>query len=160
MTQPVRLLTSEDAAGVHALHARCFPPDEAWSAWAFRDTLALPTTLGLATEAGERLSGLILVQKTPPDAEILTMCVDPDHRRARLATGLLKGIIRLLGPYGVSRLCLDVAADNKAAIKFYESSGFLADGRRRNYYKRSDGTQVDAMLMSRSIAGQAEKSEA
>lgn len=160
MTQPARLLTREDAASVHALHACCFPPDEAWSAWSFRETLALPTTLGLATEAGERLSGMILVQKVPPDADILTMCVAPDHRRTGLGTDLLQGLIRLLGPYGVSRLCLDVAADNDTAIAFYQSSGFLADGRRRNYYKRSDGTQVDAVLMSRSIAGQAEKSEA
>ena len=160
MTHSVRLLTREDAAGVHALHARCFPPDEAWSAWSFRDTLALPTTIGLATEAGERLSGMILAQNTPPDADILTMCVDPDYRRAGLATDLLNGLVRLLGPYGVNRLCLDVAADNGAATAFYESSGFLADGRRRNYYERSDGTQVDAVPMSRSIAGQANESEA
>jgi len=158
--QPVRLLTREDAAGLHTLHARCFPPDETWSAWAFKDTLVLPTTLGLATETDGRLSGLILAQKVPPDAEILTMCVAPDHRRAGLATNMLNGLIRLLGPYGVRRLCLDVAADNEAAIAFYESSGFLADGRRKNYYRRSDGTQQDAVLMSRSIAGQAEKSEA
>ena len=115
MTHSVRLLTREDAAGVHALHARCFPPDGAWSAWSFRDTLALPTTIGLATEAGERLSGMILAQNTPPDADILTMCVDPDYRRAGLATDLLNGLVRLLGPYGVNRLCLDVAADNGAA---------------------------------------------
>ena len=99
----------------------------------------------------------------PSDGSPSLWCLGPTADLARLAglaTDLLNGLVRLLGPYGVNRLCLDVAADNGAATAFYESSGFLADGRRRNYYERSDGTQVDAVLMSRSIAGQANESEA
>jgi len=161
VTQPLRLLTREDAAAAHALHALCFPPDEVWSAWAFQDTFALTTTLGVGAEdENGRLTGMIIVQKTPPDADILTMCVAPDKRRHGLAAHLLSGLVTLLGPYGMARLCLDVAADNTAAIKFYESSGFLKDGRRKNYYLRAGGARVDAILMSRAIAGHTGESEA
>lgn len=160
MKPPLRLLTREDAAAAHTLHARCFSAEGVWSAWAFRDTFALSTTLGLASESQGKLTGMILVQKTPPEAEILTMCVDPDHRREGLASTLLGGLCRLLGPYGIGRLYLDVAEDNQGAIAFYESRGFLADGRRKRYYERSGGVRVDAILMSRSIAGQANESEA
>lgn len=160
MNPPLRLLTRGDAAAAHTLHAQCFPAEGIWSAWAFRDTLALPTTLGLACESQGRLTGMILAQKIPPEAEILTMCVDPDHRREGLASALLRGLCSLLGPYGIGRLCLDVAEDNPGAIAFYESSGFLADGRRKRYYERSAGVRMDAILMSRPIAGQARESEA
>ena len=154
MSRPVRLLSPEDAAAAHALHALCFP------AWAFRDTLALATTLGLAAEADGRLAAMIIVQKTPPEAEILTMGVASDQRRTGLATQLIASLRDLLGPYGIGRLCLDVAADNDGAIQFYESCGFTVDGRRRNYYLRDGNVRVDAILMSRSFAGHTTESEA
>lgn len=160
MTVPVRLMTRDDAAAAHILHTRAFPEAEVWSAWALQDTLALSTTLGLATEEEGQLSGMIIVQKVPPDADILTMCVHPEKQRQGLATHLLNGMLGLLGPAGVSKLYLDVAEDNDAAIAFYESSGFLADGRRKGYYQREGGVQMDAILMSRPIAGHIAESEA
>lgn len=156
----VQILRAEDAGEASALHALCFPAGETWSETAFRDSLALTSTLGLATGSGGRLTGLILLQRTPPDAEILTLAVHPDHRRQGLARTLLTGARTLLGPYGVDRLLLDVAADNTGAISFYESMGFLADGRRMNYYPRQGGKRADAILMSRAIAGQSGESEA
>ena len=160
MSVPFRLLTVEDAAAAHLLHARCFPAGEAWCSWAFRDTLALRTTLGLATDTGDGLAGMLIVQKTPPEAEILTMCVAPNQRRHGLASALLAGIRPVLGGYGIARLCLDVAADNHGAVSFYEHCGFTVDGRRRNYYLRDGGVRMDAILMSRSFAGHIAESEA
>lgn len=156
----VRLLDAQDAAAAARLHQLCFAPADAWSAWSFRDSFALPSTLGLGIEDDELLTGMLLVQKTPPDAEILTMAVDPAMRRRGHARTLLTRMLDLLGPYGMNRLLLDVAADNDAAIAFYEFASFLADGRRKEYYQRGRGAAVDAILMSRSIAGQIRKSEA
>ena len=155
-----RLLTREDAAAAAVLHEACFPDGDNWSAFSFRDSLDLLTTLGLAAEQRGRLIGLILIQRTPPDAEILTLAVSPAHRRKGLAAQLLRQAGQLLGPYGVDRLLLDVAADNDGAIAFYEAAGFLADGRRKNYYQRGSGQSVDAILMSRTAAGQIRESGA
>ena len=162
--QPVRLLTPEDAPACARIHEACFTNVDNWSAWAFRDTLALSTTLGLATEDaggdGARMTGFILFQKTPPDAEILTLAVSPDSQRQGLASLLLERGVQLLGQYGTDRLLLDVAADNDAAVNFYQGCGFLADGRRKNYYRRPGGQLVDALLMSRPVAGHTPESRA
>ena len=160
MSEGVRLLTQEDAAAMHVLHATSFPPAEAWSAWAFQDTFALSTTIGAAAERDGQLAGMVVAQKVAPEADILTMCVHPDFRRHGLATGVLNGLCGLLGPYGIGRLCLDVAADNDGAIAFYNRMGFLEDGKRPNYYQRPEGKRVDAILMSRPIAGHIEETEA
>ena len=160
MSDGIRLLTADDAAAMHVLHAASFPPAEAWSAWAFQDTFALKTTIGAAAERDGQLAGMVIAQKVPPEADILTMCVHPDQRRRGLATELLNGLCGLLGPYGIARLSLDVAADNDPALTFYGRMGFLEDGRRTNYYQRQEGMQMDAILMSRPIAGHSVESEA
>lgn len=156
----IRIMTREDAAAAARLHEDCFEHGDHWSAFSFRDSLALSTTLGLAAETDGNLAGLILLQRIPPDAEILTLAVRPQHRRQGLAAQLLSQAAQLLGPYGVDRLLLDVAADNDGAISFYEAAGFLEDGRRKNYYSRANSKHVDAMLMSRTIAGQIRESGA
>ncbi|MGB3627051.1 MAG: N-acetyltransferase [Henriciella sp.] len=150
----IRLLGKEDAAAAALLHEASFSNGEHWSAFAFRDMLELRTTLGLAAERQGKLAGLILIQRTPPDAEILTLAVSRAHRRMGLAAQLLRQAAELLGQYGIDRLLLDVAADNDGAVAFYRSAGFLADGRRKNYYQREGGSQTDAILMSRTVAGQ------
>ena len=150
---PVRLLGAEDAAAAARLHAACFEGAEQWNAWSFRDTLALTTTLALGIEQDGRLTGLIVIQKVRPDAEILTIAVDPQHRRQGHAATLLKRACDLLGPYGIDRLLLDVAEDNTAAASFYRAHAFRMDGRRSHYYQRGPGGAVDALLMSRPVAG-------
>lgn len=156
----VRLLAREDADALARLHAICFDPAERWSAQALAETIAQPTTIGLSVEDEEEIAGFILVQRVAPDAEILTLAVRPSARRRGIAKTLLKRSLDLLGQRGVGRLMLDVAADNVGAVRFYERMGFLADGRRPNYYQREEGRQADAILMSRPVAGQLGESEA
>ena len=154
------LLRAEDTMQAATLHSRCFEGHSSWSAKDMRATLELTTTLALGLEADRDLAGLLLVQRVAPDAEILTICVDPDHRRKGLAQALFGHALTLLGPHGVDRLLLDVDADNGGAISFYERNGFSRDGVRKNYYQRDDGQRSDAVLMSRSLAGQISKSKA
>lgn len=125
-----------------------------------RETLSLATTLALGAEWQGSLAGLLIVQRVPPDAEILTICVDPARRREGVAQSLFDHARSLLGPYGVDRLILDVEASNEAAIAFYARNGFARDGIRRNYYQHGGGRRSDAVLMSRNLAGQTGKSKA
>lgn len=157
---PVRLLSHEDAAALAVLHDQCFAVEDSWNAWAFQDTLSLSSTLGLCIEQDARIGAFILLQSTPPEAEILTIAVHPDLRRRGLARTLIQRSCELLAQRGVQRLLLDVAADNPGAVAFYENMQFVADGRRKHYYKRKGGQRVDATLMSRAIAGQLDQSEA
>lgn len=159
MERGVRLLTREDAAACAVLHERCFTAGDNWTAFDFRDLLTQPSTLGVACEDAGLLAGFILFQTVPPDAEMLTLAVSPDFRRMGLATQLLHHASQLLGQYGTDRLLLDVAADNSGAIAFYRAHGFSEDGRRKAYYRRG-GSAVDALLMSRPLAGQIPESRA
>ena len=154
------LLNEADSARAAMLHAACFDVGSEWSARSMRETLNAQTTLALGLEDGDHLTGLLLIQRVPPDAEILTICVHPDRRRSGAAQQLFDHAATLLGPYGIARLMLDVAGDNLAAISFYERNGFERDGVRKNYYRREGGGAVDAVLMSRPLAGHTHKSGA
>ena len=156
----ITILDEDDSARAAILHAACFDMVGQWSARSMRETLSAQTTLALGHEEGDALSGLLLIQRVPPDAEILTICVHPDNRRTGVAQQLFDHSATLLGPYGIDRLMLDVAGDNLPAISFYERNGFGRDGVRKNYYRREDGTAVDAVLMSRPLAGHTNKSGA
>jgi ribosomal-protein-alanine N-acetyltransferase len=52
---------------------------------------------------------------------------------------------------GVTRVFLDVAADNVAALALYESLGFAEVGRRKSYYARGLDPRMDAIMMARDI---------
>lgn len=160
MNPALSLLVPDDAHDAHTLHTRCFSAEDIWTAKNFRDSLSNPSTLALASHRDDRLSGMILIQRVRPDAEILALAVDPEHRRQGIAAQLLAGLYPLLGPYGIERLLLEVAADNTPAKHFYEKYGFCEDGRRKNYYQRNGEKRVDAILMSRTLAGHATESEA
>ena len=148
------ILKTADAQGMAALHRVAFPEGDAWTRESFSDLLALPTTLALGIEAEIGLSAMIVLQVTADTADILTIGVVPHHRRRGLASNLLRAARTILGPRGVARLLLDVAADNSAAINFYKAQGFTQDNIRKSYYKRLDGSRIDAMLMSCPVAGQ------
>ena len=154
------ILNEEDSARAAMLHAACFDVSGQWSARSMRETLSAQTTLALGLEDGANLIGLLLIQRVPPDAEILTVCVHPDARRSGAAQQLFDHAATLLGPYGIDRLMLDVADDNLPAISFYERNGFRRDGLRKAYYRREDGDAADAVLMSRPLAGHTNKSGA
>ncbi|WP_084421034.1 GNAT family N-acetyltransferase [Henriciella litoralis] len=154
------LLRPDDSARAARLHQASFPAEEVWSANSMQSAIELTSTLSVGLEQAGHLVGLLLVQKTPPDAEILTIAVDPSHRRKGYAQTLLDHARNLLGGHGIDRLLLDVAADNKPAIAFYTRNGFEQDGLRRSYYPREGGAAVDAVLMSRKLAGQIEESKA
>jgi [ribosomal protein S18]-alanine N-acetyltransferase len=49
---------------------------------------------------------------------------------------------------GAGRIHLEVREGNPA-IKLYRSAGFAIAGRRRKYYRGSDGSQYDALTLAR-----------
>ncbi len=124
----------EDIASLHAL---CFP-DAAWSKDSFETLLDQPMVHLVTVEHGFLVATII-----HPEAEILTLCVHPDHRRQGKA-GLL---LRLLAQ-DVDSMFLEVAADNTPALEMYRGEGFVETGRRTGYYARPGGAAVDALTMT------------
>lgn len=150
----VTILKRDDAGAMAALHMAAFAAEEAWDSKAFETLLAQPSVMAMGIEADIGLRAIIAVQVAVETADILTLGVGPQHRRQGLASTLLKRAAQITGMKGVTRFLLDVAADNHGAIEFYKAEGFTQDTIRKNYYTRSGGQAVDAILMSRSVAGQ------
>ena len=150
MTDLVRL-GPEHSLQLAQLHARAFPPEEAWGETAFAGLLSQASTCAFGLERDSKLAAFILVQFVPPEAEILTLATAPTFQRLGLAEALVRNTEFELRQEGLEKWLLDVAADNHPAIAFYRTVGFEEDGRRPGYYNRLEGSRIDAILMSKRV---------
>jgi ribosomal-protein-alanine N-acetyltransferase len=148
MSLAIRAADQGDAATLARLHASCF--EHGWISSEFSDLLALSTSVGLVAGPAEQETGLILLSEVAGEAEILTLGVTPAERRHGIGHTLLDAAVAQMRQRGVSRLFLEVAADNPAAIALYDQAGFIQVGRRKSYYERPDG-RVDAFIMARDL---------
>ncbi|WP_083941369.1 GNAT family N-acetyltransferase [Salinicola socius] len=106
---------------------------------------------GLWSGGGAELRAAAVLAYLPFDAELQSICVLPEERRHGLARELLGWIMRRAGERGAERLLLELRASNVAARRLYEGAGFGIDGQRRGYYRQDDGSNEDALLMSRAL---------
>ena len=148
MSPAIRTAGESDADALTRLHASCF--EHGWSRRDFSDLLALSTSVGLVAGPAEQEVGFILLSDVAGEAEILTLGVAPAARRQGLGRQLLEAATAQMRQRGVSRLFLEVAADNPAAITLYDRAGFIQVGRRKSYYERPEG-RVDAFIMARDL---------
>jgi len=87
-----------------------------------------------------RIVGYAVASAGEAEAEIVSIAVLPEHRRAGVATALLRHSISRLRRAHVRVVTLMVRTDNLTAIRFYRRLGFRSFGRIAHYYEdRSDG---------------------
>ncbi len=144
--ETIRLASEADIPALAKLHQICF--EAGWSEESLRQSM---TTAGAMTLVAERDGGLrafVVVRVIAGEAEIITLCTAPHWRRKMLADKLLTALRGFLRGQAVSRLHLEVAADNAAAQALYARQGFRESGRRKSYYARESGTACDAILMA------------
>ena len=84
--------------------------------------------------------GFITVQNSGDDHEIIKIGVLPEYRRQGIARRLIQQ-----STDAAKRCLIDVAADNRAAIQFYQALGFREIARRRKYYANGS----DAVIMEK-----------
>ncbi len=133
-------MTPQDMA---RLHAAAFAPQRGWSAQEFQSLCASPHVRCLS-----RTHGFALVRTLAGETELLTLAVDPQHRRKGIANRIL---CDWLGSTDAQTAFLDVAADNAPARALYALHGFAETGRRKSYYHRPDAPPVDAVLMQAAV---------
>jgi ribosomal-protein-alanine N-acetyltransferase len=92
--------------------------------------------------------GFILLRVAADEAEVLTLAVWPEARRAGVGLRLVEAGAVEAAARGAERLFLEVADDNAAALALYARCGFREAGRRRAYYARPDGSRRDALLLA------------
>jgi len=124
------------------LHKACFITPPPWNTAAFEVFLA-DKTVFLVPHA----HGFLLARSVLDQAEILTLAVDPKHRRQGIAVQLVAEFHRKARLRGADTAFLEVAADNFAAISLYKSKGYEQIGHRKNYYAAPNAQKIDALVM-------------
>ena len=141
----IREMTEADLAGVRALEEACF--SDAWSERLLRDMLdsgydwcrvleSVPEEEGRGAEAGiPRIAGYVNVRVLADEAELMRICVSEDVRGRGLSHRLLEAGLGDMKRNGAVTASLEVRAGNAAAVRLYESHGFVLQGTRKRYYR-------------------------
>jgi len=122
--------TAAHATALASIHAHCFAGQDAWSAKALAALVCSPGVSGLIDDRG----GFVLWRLAVDEADIVTLAVMPETRRQGLGTALLASALDTLRDQAVTRIFLEVAETNEAAIALYRKFGFVTAGRRPAYY--------------------------
>ena len=80
------------------------------------------------------------------EAHILNLCVGESFRCRGLGRQLMLALIDRAAVAGVSEAFLEVRPSNTAAIRLYQSMGFVQLGMRRGYYQAVVGREDAAVL--------------
>ncbi len=94
--------------------------------------------------------GFSLFRTVAGEAELLLLAVAPAFQRQGIARRLLDEFMQRAEAEGAKRVHLEVR-DGNPAVGMYRAAGFEAAGRRRNYYRGSDGNRFDALTLARDL---------
>jgi ribosomal-protein-alanine N-acetyltransferase len=133
------------AAPLSQLHRRCFP-DDPWDGAACGEVLAMPGCFGILAWQGKAPIGFALALDLRGECEVISLGVVPERRRRGVGTALIAALIAAARGRGARSLVLEVAEDNIAAAALYAACGFVAIGRRPDYYRRFRQF-VDALVL-------------
>ena len=147
MTIVFGALTRADAIRCAELEAQLFDGDDPWPAVAFVRALEAKHIHYVAARTEDKLVGYAgiarLGRKPPYEYEIHTIGVDPAYQGQGIGRRMLADLVDFASG-GV--VFLEVRTDNEAAIRLYQSAGFVNVGLRKRYYRVSG---ADAYTMRR-----------
>jgi L-amino acid N-acyltransferase YncA len=101
--------------------------------------------------AGGHVIGTLQVEVSAHGFGELGMLVVRDWRGRGVGRALLQAAIDWARGQRLHKLCLEVFADNEAAIALYRSCGFVEEGRRIRQYRRANGELWDSIVMGRAL---------
>lgn len=83
------------------------------------------------------------------DAEIVSIAVDPKHRRYGVGRVLMMHTLAKLTAFGIQRVSLTVRPANRPAMRLYSTLGFRGGRRISQYYSDgSDAIEMQKVLFS------------
>jgi len=144
LSYTIRLVEASDACGIYEAERACFhdpyPPE------AFTDLIkAHQGHFFVASDHGD-IVGYAVASANATQGHVVSIAVDPSHRRRRIGTALLSALTAKLTEEGIRQMHLEVRKGNAGAIAFYERMGYRAFSEIRQYY--ADGE--DALVLARS----------
>jgi len=146
----IRDVGGDDMDAVMAIMGAAFEPTygEAWTRSQCAGILPMAgVSLRLAIGGDGQVAGFALMRAIVDEAELLLIAVDPAAQQRGVGTALVDDFVRFAAARGARRLHLEVR-DGNSAIMLYERAGFTLVGRRRDYYRGSDGHKRDALTLA------------
>jgi ribosomal-protein-alanine N-acetyltransferase len=148
----IRKLELRDLPAIEAIERDSYSTP--WSRSMFAGELAKASSVCLGAfedDTGE-LVGYLIVSRYVDAWHVMNIAVDPNRRRAGVATALLERLFELTAGDGRRGYTLEVRVSNQAAIDLYQRLGFQPRGIRRGYYTDN---REDALIMWRDPQPQA-----
>lgn len=125
-----------------ALHRKVFDVPRPWRSSEFEDILSRDNT-----RLFHRENGFAIGQFAGPEAELLTIAVDPSTQRKGIGRSLLREFLSYAQREAVSEVILEVSEQNEAAQALYLAEGFTQVGQRKDYYETPRGKRISAIVM-------------
>jgi [ribosomal protein S18]-alanine N-acetyltransferase len=138
------------AGPLSLLQRACFPRDP-WDAAAIAEIMGIAGFFGRIAWEETEPAGFALAYSVGGQCEILSLGVVVERRRSGIGSALLDAVCSEARRRGAEGIVLEVAVDNTAARALYATRGFDSVARRRNYYRREDGS-VDALVLRLALA--------
>jgi len=131
--------------GVYAIEKECF--DDPYPIEFLEHLIKTESSRFLiATQAG-RIVAYAVATASGREGHVVSVVVDPTHRRMGIGAGLLASVTCKLVEAGVDGIHLEVRKGNRSAILFYERMGFQRFSEIKRYYP--DGE--DALVLTRPV---------
>lgn len=135
-------MTDDHVVQVAELEKQCF--SDPWSENSVRSELNNPLSLWIVACDGDSVVGYVGSQSVLGEADMMNLAVAPQYRRRSVASNLITTLVEKLTEAGVHCLTLEVRASNFPAIGLYIKHGFVAVGKRPNYYHNP---KEDALIL-------------
>ena len=146
-------MIDDDLDRIMAVMEAAFDPayGEAWTRRQVGDALVMPGTHylligadGAAPGEATPAAGFALTRGAVDEEELLLIAVLPALQGQGIGGALLRQVIAEARARGADRLFLEMREGNPAE-SLYRRHGFVAVGRRRNYYRRVTSGPLDAI---------------
>ena len=139
-------MTAAHVPQIAALEGVCF--SDPWPEAAILPELTNALSLWLVAVSGDSVLGYVGSQTVMDESDMMNLAVAPACRRQGIARALITALMKALQKKESGSLTLEVRASNAGAIALYESMGFLAVGRRPNYYFHP---KEDALILRKDL---------
>jgi ribosomal-protein-alanine N-acetyltransferase len=141
-------MTAADVVRVAAIEAVSLPTP--WSEAAFRHELDVPFSRALVAHPADdptEVAGYVVLWRVADEIHLLDLAVAPDFRGQGIGRLLAGRVLEEARSSGARLTTLEVAEENTAARRLYESLGFVATRVRQDYY----GSGQAALVMERCV---------
>lgn len=142
-----------DAPALAQLHSACFA--SGWDEQSMRQFVGESACTVLVARHSDAAvpRGFLICRVAGGEAEVLSLAVAADARGQGIGEALWQTACQDLLSRNVSRIVLEVGANNAAAHALYRKLGFREVGRRNGYYQGANGEPPqDGLIMACDLA--------